>query len=31
MMRCGTNHLADILLLHPDFQLPKAMKEDFVF
>src|SRR5919106_143919 len=31
MMRCGTNHLADILLLHPDFQLPKVMEEDFVF
>jgi hypothetical protein len=31
MMRCGTNHLADILLLHPDFQLPKVLEEDFVF
>jgi hypothetical protein len=31
MQRCGTNHLADILLLHPDFQLPKVLEEDFVF
>ena len=31
MMRCGTNHLADILLLHADFQLPNVMEEDFVF
>jgi protein-tyrosine sulfotransferase len=30
MQRCGTNHLADILLLHPDFQVPKALEEDFV-
>ena len=31
MQRCGTNHLADIVLLHPDFQLPKVLEEDFVF
>ena len=31
MQRCGTNHLADILMLHPDFQLPKVLNEDFVF
>ena len=31
MQRCGTNHLADILLLHPDFQLPNVLEEDFVF
>ena len=31
MMRCGTNHFADILLLHSDFQLPNVLEEDFVF
>jgi protein-tyrosine sulfotransferase len=31
MQRCGTNHLADLLMLHPDFQLPKVLEEDFVF
>lgn len=31
MQRCGTNHLADVLMLHPEFQLPKVLDEDFVF
>ena len=31
MQRCGTNHLADVLLLHSAFQLPKVLDEDFVF
>jgi protein-tyrosine sulfotransferase len=31
MQRCGTNHLADILLLHSGFQLPNVLEEDFVF
>jgi Sulfotransferase family len=31
MQRCGSNHLADLLMLHPDFQLPKVLEEDFVF
>ena len=30
MQRCGTNHLADVVMLHPDFQLPKVLNEDFV-
>jgi protein-tyrosine sulfotransferase len=31
MQRCGTNHLADIIMLHPDFQLPRILQEDFMF
>jgi hypothetical protein len=31
MQRCGTNHLADIIMLHPDFQLPRILQEDFIF
>jgi hypothetical protein len=31
MQRCGSNHLADLLMLHPNFQLPKVLDEDFVF
>jgi Sulfotransferase family len=30
MQRCGTNHLADVVMLNPDFQLPKVLNEDFV-